>query len=81
MKTTIMNMFDIAMDKSLPYGEKHEKVYMIEEQVDNYTSKFKANHIERMAKGNCNFETGIEYDEMLTDLERVADHLMNIAEV
>ncbi|ROR27269.1 phosphate:Na+ symporter [Mobilisporobacter senegalensis] len=80
MKKTVLNMFGIAMDKNLTHGERHEKVYMLEEQVDNYTTKFKENHIDRMAKGDCDFETGIVYDEMLTDLERIADHLMNIAE-
>ena len=81
MKGMVMNMFGLALDKNLPHEERHEKVYMLEEQVDNYTIKFKENHISRMTKGNCAFEIGIEYDEMLTDLERVADHLMNIAEV
>lgn len=80
MKTTIMDMFNIATDKKLSHSERQGKVYILEENVDNYTKEFKENHIKRMAKGDCDFETGILYDEMLTDLERIADHLMNIAE-
>ena len=37
-------------------------------------------HIRRMETGECKAEIGMLYVEILTDLERVADHALNIAE-
>ena len=33
-----------------------------------------------MRKGNCNVEASILYSEMLTDFERIGDHMLNIAQ-
>lgn len=80
MRETILEMFNIVNSKSFTPAEKKEKVYILEAKVDKYTDQFRKKHIERMTNGECNIESGILYDEMLTDLERIADHLMNIAE-
>ena len=37
-------------------------------------------HIRRMETGECRGEIGMLYIEILTDLERVADHALNIAQ-
>lgn len=79
IKDTISEMFSIVTDKSYTSIERREKVYYLEAQVDRYTEQFKKQHIERMTNGDCKIEAGILYDEILTDLERIADHLMNIA--
>lgn len=80
LRQTILDMFQLVSNRNLTPAEKKEKVYFLEDKVDNYTEQFKKKHIERMTNGECNIESGIVYDEILTDLERVADHLMNIAE-
>ena len=36
--------------------------------------------IERMKSGSCNAEAGILFSELLTDFERIGDHVLNIAE-
>lgn len=79
IKDTISQMFSIVADKSYSPNERKEKIYFLEAQVDRYTEQFKKQHIERMTNGDCKIEAGILYDEILTDLERIADHLMNIA--
>jgi len=33
-----------------------------------------------MRAGSCNVEASILYSEMLTDYERIGDHMLNIAE-
>lgn len=35
--------------------------------------------MERLRKGTCNVESSIIYSEMLTDYERIGDHILNIA--
>lgn len=52
----------------------------IEDQVDDFTEEYRLDHLARMKVGECSCDAGIIYDEILTDLERVADHLLNIAE-
>lgn len=79
IKDTINEMFSIVADKTCSPRERREKVYFLEAQVDRYTDQYKKQHVDRMTNGDCKIEAGILYDEILTDLERIADHLMNIA--
>lgn len=51
-----------------------------EQKIDDITRKFRQNQIDRMRAGNCNVECSILYSEMLTDYERIGDHMLNIAE-
>jgi phosphate:Na+ symporter len=80
LRDTILEMFSIIENKNFTNAQIKEKVSLLESKVDTYTEKFRKNHIDRVTNGDCNIESGILYDEILTDLERVADHLMNIAE-
>lgn len=52
----------------------------IEQRIDDITRKFRQNQIDRMRAGNCNVESSILYSEMLTDYERIGDHMLNIAQ-
>ena len=56
------------------------KVAEIEQRIDDITRKFRQNQIDRMREGNCNVESSILYSEMLTDYERIGDHMLNIAQ-
>ena len=40
---------------------------------------YKDHHIERLSKGECNATIGTLFMELLTNLERIADHSTNIA--
>lgn len=80
IRSTIIEMFQIANKRNLSAKEKKEKIYILESQVDSYTDQFRQSHIKRVQEGLCNIESGILFDEILTDLERIADHLTNIAE-
>ena len=51
----------------------------LEEVVDTLTKKIKKRHVKRLQKGKCNVETGIVLEDILTNLERVADHCSNVA--
>lgn len=50
-----------------------------EQMIDDKTELFKDNHIERLRNGECDATVGTLFMELLTNLERIADHSTNIA--
>lgn len=57
-----------------------EQVAKAEQHVDDVTVMYRENQLERLKKGVCSGETCVIYAEMLTDFERIGDHLLNIAQ-
>lgn len=55
------------------------KVAPMEDVIDDLVDLLKGNHIERLRKGECTIEKGVSFVEMLTNIERIADHCDNIA--
>ena len=51
----------------------------LEEVIDNLRTELKKRHTKRVRKGKCTIDLGIILSDMLTNLERVADHCSNIA--
>lgn len=51
----------------------------LEQYIDDQAEEFRANQIRRMGNGKCHVETSILYSEILTDFERIGDHVLNIA--
>ena len=56
-----------------------EKVEEIEEKVDEYTKELEHRHIERLKKGACTAQTGSVFLQTVSNLERVGDHMTNVA--
>jgi len=73
-----------ALDKALNIEEDKTEwmqgVVEIEEQIDDMTDDYREKHLERMRKGECSEEACILYSELLTDFERIGDHILNIAQ-
>ncbi|MBQ1187281.1 MAG: Na/Pi cotransporter family protein [Clostridia bacterium] len=55
------------------------KVEPLEEVVDELRETIKSEHIARLQHGECTIELGFVLTDLLTNLERVADHCSNIA--
>ena len=55
------------------------KVEPLEEVVDTLKEQLRNRHILRLQKGECTIELGFVWSDLLTNLERVADHCSNIA--
>jgi len=55
------------------------KADSIEEQTDVFTRKMEENHIARLETGACTPVVGAQYLSLASDLERIADHLINVA--
>lgn len=57
-----------------------EQTFANEERVDALEQELREDHIRRLAKNQCTAESGIIYLDILTSLERIADHAVNLAE-
>ena len=56
------------------------QVSALEQKMDDMTASFRRHQMERMRKGVCSDEGCILFSEMLTDFERIGDHVLNIAQ-
>lgn len=54
------------------------KASAYEQKIDDMTAQFRRHQLTRLQDGTCSGETCILYSEMLTDFERIGDHLLNI---
>ena len=51
----------------------------LEQVIDSLNAEMKQRHIRRLRKGKCTIELGWVLQDLLTSIERVADHCSNIA--
>ena len=51
----------------------------LEQVINQLKEQLRTNHILRMQKGECSIDAGFAWSDLLTDLERTADHCSNIA--
>lgn len=49
-----------------------------EDQIDMMDEEFRGNLMIRMNKQTCNPESSLAYSQMLIDIERISDHILNI---
>ena len=56
------------------------QVAQLEQRIDDMTNEFRRDQLARMRQGICNDEACILYSELLTDFERIGDHVLNIAQ-
>ncbi len=56
------------------------QVAQLEQRIDDMTADFRRDQLSRMREGACSDEACILYSELLTDFERIGDHVLNIAE-
>lgn len=68
--------------ESLEMNDKEAALEVIqkEDQIDKMERKFRKNHIIRMNEGICNGTAGIVFVDVLSNLERIGDHAVNIAQ-
>lgn len=80
MTKTVLDLFDV----SVTAFEKRDlsllkEVDRLEEMTDDYSRKLEDKHIERVKKGECTVQVGSVYLQTVSNLERVGDHITNIA--
>lgn len=58
---------------------KAKLVEPLEAVVDDMIRELKLRHVERLRAGRCSVEHGFVFSDILTNLERIADHCSNLA--
>ena len=59
-------------------GTYLKKLHDLENQTDNLKNKLSSAHYERIQKNMCKMENSPFYTTLVSELERVADHLVNV---
>ena len=52
----------------------------MEQKTDDMRDKYFKKQMQRLKKGKCKPQSGIVFSEILTDFERMGDHVLNIAQ-
>ncbi|MBR2549129.1 MAG: Na/Pi cotransporter family protein [Clostridiales bacterium] len=61
-------------------GSVHIRMAQMEQKIDDMTDDYREHQLERLKSGVCSGDACVIYSEMLTDFERLGDHMLNIAE-
>ncbi|USK43130.1 Na/Pi cotransporter family protein [Cytobacillus oceanisediminis] len=86
--TDLEQMFKLTIStvkealQALDHNDKiaAEHVVKKEEEIDKMERKLRKQHILRLNEGVCSGQAGIVYVDIVSNLERIGDHAVNIAE-
>ncbi|MBR6325996.1 MAG: Na/Pi cotransporter family protein, partial [Lachnospiraceae bacterium] len=80
MLDMVNTIIQYAVEIFATSNERHLKdVEELEERIDAKERELQEKHIERLTRGECTPEAGMIFSDVVTGLERVADHATNIA--
>ena len=79
MKEVCNQALDMVLGVEQNGGDIKE-IEQIEQKIDDMTEDFRKRQIDRMQTGACSDEGCVLYSEMLTDFERIGDHILNIGQ-
>ena len=79
MKEVCCDALDLLLDNQANSESLHS-IESIEQKIDDMTESFRQGQIDRMQTGKCSDEGCVLYSEMLTDFERIGDHILNIGQ-
>ena len=80
MKEASLSALNILSDIEKGDKELVKRIEKAEQQIDDMTEMFRQGQIDRMQQGRQDEEVSILYSEMLTDFERIGDHILNIGQ-
>lgn len=79
MQDTVMHLYEEVMaafsSKDL---SKEKDVWTIEDLVDKMQFALEKEHIERLRKQECTADAGSIFLSLISNVERIADHMMNV---
>lgn len=76
----VNTIFQYAIEMFAKSDDRHmNDVMLLEDKVDNKERELQQRHVERLARGECTPEAGMIFSDIISGLERVADHATNIA--
>ncbi|MBQ8229985.1 MAG: Na/Pi cotransporter family protein [Clostridia bacterium] len=79
MSDAVLRMFEIATE-AFDNSESNRlgELTALENEVDRMKKELSARHFARLAEGNCKVELSPYFSSVVSGLERVADHLVNV---
>ena len=80
----VTNTVDLLFEASIKTFDERDTamlatVDVLEESIDQANIDLEAKHIDRLKKGLCTPQIGSIYLQTISNLERVGDHITNIA--
>lgn len=80
MLDMVNKLIQYAMDMFSKGDESHmQEVVSLEDAVDAKEKALQKFHVQRLTRGECSPEAGMIFSDIVSGLERVADHATNIA--
>ena len=80
MREVCLEAVTTLLDRQAGGPEWLVDVAQIEQKIDDMTDEYRRAQLIRMRDGICSDEACILYSELLTDFERIGDHVLNIAQ-
>ncbi len=89
VQENMIQMFELAnkslkeMDKNVDYGYKHINITTaleLEEKINRFRTKLKKDHLKSVEKKNYDYQTGIIYNDLFCECEKLADYAINVSE-
>ena len=81
MEQICRNSLQLLSDGFSNFNETlFSQISAAEQKIDDMTDRFKQNQIDRIKQGTCKSNANILYSEILTDFERIGDHILNVGE-
>ena len=73
-------LLEYSLDMFSKKSEDHLKeILQLENQIDEMEKKLQKSHVRRLARNECTAQAGMLFSDLVSNLERVADHGTNIA--
>lgn len=81
MKEHVTKSLNLAVSmRESGSADEIKKVYKYENDVDRIEIDIREKYISRLLEKECNIETGVLFIDIISNLERISDHALNIAQ-
>ena len=80
MQKITHDAIDYVLHKEEDTTKWLSRIAAMEQKIDDMRSTYREEHLQRMRDGKCSEEACVLYSELLTDFERVGDHVLNIGQ-
>ncbi len=79
MREKVNLIMEYSVD-AFAHGEREhmQDILDLEDEIDEMERAFQKNHVERLSRNECTAAAGLVFSDVLSGLERVADHATNI---
>lgn len=80
MLDMVIKITTYSLDMFSNNNQEHmQEIQEMEDEIDEMERRFQENHIQRLNKNECTPIAGSIFSDIISELERVADHATNIA--